>query len=124
MSCESTITELAYLGHDNAVTIVPYSNYTDGVYYDMSAVTLVTVSADLVASIATGDDVTATDATIPAVISYTLVGTQEWNIVIKLGMFVGITAGSYKLRVTITDPTHPNGVVVADDVLVDVVEIP
>jgi hypothetical protein len=47
-----------------------------------------------------------------------------WQIHMKVGLFVGIVAGSYKLRVIIINPDYTNGLVVADDLLVDVIEVP
>ncbi len=119
--------EQAYLGHDNPVSITPYSDYSTRENWDMITTTSVTVSADLVTSVATGDDIVMTSAANPTVVFFNQVdvdGVLIWQIHMKVGMFVGIVAGTYKLRVIIIDPTNTNGLVVADDLLVDVVDVP
>jgi hypothetical protein len=114
-----------YLGYDNAVTLVPYSDIADRVYYDMTNVTLVTVIADSTDSTATGDGITALSTDDPQVISFSQVGTTtEWRINVKVGLFTGITAGTYKLRVIAAEPAHPNGLVLTDSVQVTIVDIP
>lgn len=127
MSCDElfTLTELVYLGHDNIVSIIPYSDYINRTNYDMTYVTEVTASADLLTSVATGDDITASSTDSPVTIWWGQVGADnEWQIHLKVGLFVGIAAGSYKIRVVIVDPDYPNGLVIADDLLVDVVDVP
>lgn len=125
MSCDyETITTL-YLGYDNAVTLVPYSDITDRVFYDMANVTNVTVVADSTDSTVTGDGVTMDSDDVPQVIWYEQVGTtDEWRINIKLGLFTGIVPDTYKLRVIATEPAHPNGLVLTDEVQVIVVDVP
>jgi hypothetical protein len=118
-----TTTEL-YLGHDNSVSIVPYSNMTERINYDMTAVTSVTASADLVSSVTTGDDVTASSADVPITVWWDQDADDIWVIHLKVGLFVSIVAGEYKLRVVIIDPAYPNGLVIADDLLVTIVDIP
>ena len=126
--CDTLPAEQVYLGHDNVVSIIPYSDVSARTNFDMTAVTLVEASADLVSSTTTGDDITASSADSPVTIWWNLVttttGEQEWQIHMKVGLFVGITAGSYKLRVIITDPDNLNGLVICDDLLVDVVDVP
>lgn len=119
-----TVTTL-YLGYDNAVTLVPYSDITERVYYDMAAVTSVTVIADSTTSTVTGDGITATSADVPNVVSFEQVGTtDEWRINAKVGLFTGITADTYKLRVIAVEPAHPNGLVLTDSVQVVVTDVP
>jgi hypothetical protein len=118
-----TTTEL-YLGHDNSVSIVPYSNMTERINYDMTAVTSVTASADLVSSVATGDDITASSEDVPITVWWDQDADDIWVIHLKVGLFVSIVAGEYKLRVVIIDPAYPNGLVIADDLLVTIVDIP
>lgn len=114
-----------YLGHDNAVTLVPYADIIERVFYDMSAVTLVTVAADSTSSTTPGDAITMDSDDVPAVITFAQEGTtEEWRISVKLGLFTGITPDTYKLRIIATEPTHPNGLVLTDDVLVTVVDVP
>lgn len=112
-----------YLGHDNAVSVVPYEDIVGRVVYDMTAVTRVTASVDLVDSTVTGDNITASSDDAPTTIWWELVGT-EWRIHFKVGLFVGITAGEYKLRIVLYDPPHANGLVLTDEVLVTVVDVP
>jgi len=112
-----------YLGHDNAVSVVPYSDIVDRVIYDMTNVTRVDASVDLLTSAATGDDITASSDDTPTTVWWDQNGT-EWRIHFKVGLFVGITPGDYKLRIVLFDPTHTNGLVLADDVQVRVVDIP
>ncbi len=119
-----TTNELAYLGLDNAVSIIPYSDYSDRVNWDMSTTTRVDVSADLTTSVATGDDITADSTNDPTLVWYNQDADGVWQIHMKVGLFVGITAGEWKLRVSIVDAVNTNGVVIADDLLVTVVDIP
>jgi hypothetical protein len=119
-----TTTETVYLGHDNAVSIIPYSDFPARTVFDMTAVTLVAVSADLITSLTTGDDVTTDSDDVPITVWWNQDADGIWQIHMKVGMFVGIAAGSYKLRVVITDPAYANGLVIADDLLVDVVDVP
>lgn len=124
MSCSSTDPEVTYLGHDNAVTIIPYSNYAERENYDMSAVTLVTASADLTSSATTGDDIAVDSDDSPTVVWWDQDADDNWQIHLKVGLFSGIAAGSYKIRVVIIEPSNSNGIVIADDLLVDVVDVP
>lgn len=112
-----------YVGYDNAVTVVPYSDIVARTVYDMTLVTRVDASVDLLTSTTIGDAVTASSDDAPTTIWWEQVGT-EWRINFKVGMFVGIVAGEYKLRIIIVDPTHTNGLVIADDILVTVVAAP
>lgn len=121
---EFTTAESVYLGYDNAVSIIPYSDYSEQINYDMTNVTIVTVSADLTSSVTTGDDVVTDSDAVPLVVWWNQDSGGVWQIHMKVGLFVGIAAGSYKLRVAITDPEHTNGLVIADDLLVDVVDVP
>lgn len=112
-----------YLGHDNAVSVVPYEDIVARTIYDMTAVTVVTASVDLVDSTATGDNITASSEDVPTTIWWEQVGT-EWRIHFKVGLFVGMVAGEYKLRIILYDPPHTNGLVLTDEVLVTVVDVP
>lgn len=124
MTCaDYEVVTSVYKGHDNPVVIVPYSDIAERTLYDMTDVTEVTVSADLTTSAATGDDIEASSTDIPLTIWWAA-ATEGWQIYMKVGMFVGITAGSYKLRVVIYEPDFPNGLVLTDSLLVNVVEVP
>jgi hypothetical protein len=122
--CTFTTPEEVYRTRDNSVTIIPYSDYSALVNYDMTNVTQVIVSADLVTSTTTGDDYTADSVTNPTEVWFNQDADSIWQIHMRIGQFAGIVAGSYKIRVIIIEPTYPNGLVIADDLLVDVVEIP
>jgi hypothetical protein len=124
---ELSSNEQAYLGHDNPVSITPYSDYNDRTNWDMVATIDVIVSADLVSSVATGDDIVMKSSANPTIISFNQVsvgGVLEWQIHMVVGMFTGIAAGEYKLRIIIEDAVNTNGIVITDDLLVDVVDIP
>jgi len=97
---------------------------TERINYDMTAVTSVTASADLVSSVTTGDDVTASSADVPITVWWDQDPDDIWVIHLKVGLFVGIVAGEYKVRVVIIDPAYPNGLVIADDLLVTIVDVP
>jgi hypothetical protein len=112
-----------YLGHDNAVSVVPYEDIVQRTIYDMTDVTQVTASVDPVGSLVTGDSVTASSDDVPTTIWWEQVGT-EWRIHFKVGLFVGVTSGEYKLRIVLYDPPHTNGLVLTDEVLVTVVDVP
>ena len=114
-----------YLGYDNAVTVVPYEDITARTYYDMSGVTLVTAIADSTSSVTTGDGISATSGDAPTTVWFEQIGTtEEWRIHMKVGLFVGITPDTYKLRIIVTDAGHPNGLVLTDSVQVTVVDVP
>jgi hypothetical protein len=114
-----------YLGYDNAVTVVPYEDITARTYYDMSGVTLVTVIADNVDSVVTGDGISATNGDVPTTVWFEQVGTtDEWRIHMKVGLFVGMVPATYDLRIIVTDAGHPNGLVLTDSVKVVVVDVP
>lgn len=126
MSCEDyELVTQAYVGHDNVVTIVPYSDLSARVLYDMTDVTEVTVSADLTTSVTTGDDITASSTDVPVTIWWLFdATTSEWQINMRVGRFIGIAAGEYKLRVVIIEPDFPNGLVLTDSLRVSVVATP
>lgn len=111
-----------YLGHDNAVSVIPYSDIVDRVIYDMTNVTRVDAGVDLITSTVTGDSITASSDDAPTTIWWEQVGT-EWRIHFKVGLFTGITAGEYTLRIILFDPTHTNGLVLTDEVRVNVVDV-
>jgi hypothetical protein len=121
ISCEPVST--VYVGYDNAVTVVPYSDIAERTVYDMTTVTEVRASADLLTSVSQGDDITASSFDAPVTIWWEAVGT-EWRIYLKVGLFVGIAAGEYKLRIILFDPPHANGLVLTDTVEVTVVAAP
>ena len=110
-----------YLSYDNAVTVVPYEDITARTYYDMSGVTLVTVIADSTSSVTTGDGISATSGDAPTTVWFEQVGvTDEWRIHMKVGLFVGMIADTYTLRIIVADVGHPNGLVLTDAVKVEV----
>lgn len=126
MACEDyELVTNAYLGHDNTVTIVPYSDLPERVLYDMAAVTEVQVSADLTTSVTTGDSIAASSDDVPITVWWEQIGTtDEWRVYMKVGLFPSISAGTYKLRVVFIEPTFTSGLVIADDLIVEVVDIP
>jgi hypothetical protein len=127
VSTEFSTTEQAYLGHDNPVSIIPYSNYSERTNWDMAATIDVIVSADLVSSVATGDDIVMKASVNPTIVFFNQVLIKKvlvWQIHMVVGMFTGIAAGEYKLRVIIEDAVNTNGIVIADDLLVTVVDVP
>ena len=114
-----------YLGYDNAVTIVPYEDITERTYYDMTGVTLVTVIADSIDSVTTGDGISATNGDSPTTVWFEQIGTtEEWRIHMKVGLFVNMVPDTYNLRVIVTDATHTNGLVLTNSVQVAVVDVP
>ena len=125
MSCEEyeVVTKM-YVGRDNPVIIVPYSDVVARELYDMTDVTLVQVWADLKSSTVSGDAVTAESTDVPQTITRAKQSSGEWQIDIRVGRFVGIVAGEYNLRVVLTEPNTPNGVVVANDLRVDLIGAP
>jgi len=113
---DNTTTLTLYLGRDNPVALIPYSDTSGNTVFDMTAVTRVTMSADLVASTATGD-ATIGDSDIDAtLVSWLEVEEGEWRIYGKVGMFVGIGAGEYNIRTTLYSPSSPNGLVLPDTI--------
>lgn len=103
-----------YKDRDNAITIVPYSNMSESINYDMTAVTKVVANADLATSTVVGDSIVGDSSVTQAVYWDDLAvvdGVPQWRIYCKIGLFTGIVAGEYILRITIFDPDHPNGLV-------------
>lgn len=105
--------EKAYLGHDNPVTIVPYSDYAARTNFDMTNATDVQVSADLTSSTSSGDAIVTSNSAQSDVVYWNQVG-DEWRIHIVVGRITGIAAGTYNLEVVIFTPTYPNGIVLVD----------
>ena len=123
INCGYDTVSNVYLGYDNAVTVVPYSDINEGTVYDMTNVTEVQGSADLLASVAQGENFVASSDDVAITIWWELVGT-EWRIHLKVGLFTDIVAGEYRLRIILFDPGHTNGLVLTDSVLVNVVATP
>jgi hypothetical protein len=121
--CGLETVNYVYLGYDNAVTVVPYEDIAARVVYDMTAVTKVDASIDLLSSVSSGDAIDASSDDVPTTIWWEQVDT-EWRIHFKVGLFVGAVAGDYKLRIILFDPSHTNGLVLTDSVLVTVVASP
>lgn len=129
MSCADYITPVKlYLSRDNAVTVVPYSDYSERVNYDMTAVTRVVANADLLNDVTVGNSVTGDSDTDPNKVFWDNNNTaNEWRIYAKVGLFTGIVAGTYTVRITIYDPNHPNGLVLPDSdsaLQVEIVALP
>lgn len=105
-----------YKGRDNAITIIPYSDVVELVNYDMTGVTRVTAHADLTTSTTVGDAIVADSPSVDPTVLYwdTSNPEAEWHIYCKVGLFTGIAAGEYTLRITIYDIDHPNGLVLPD----------
>ena len=112
---EGFVTEVVlYKDRDNAVTVIPYSDLPNRVNYDMTAVTRVVANADLITSLAVGDSIVGDSDVTQAVFwnDDTIInGVAQWRIYCKVGLFTGIVAGEYTLRITVFDPDHPNGLV-------------
>jgi hypothetical protein len=122
-----------YKGRDNAVTVIPYADLTADVNYDMTAVTRVLTNADVEGDEIVGNSVIGDSDFDPLLVYWnddTIVGsTPQWRIYCKVGLYdTGtIPAGTYTLRITIFDPTHPNGLVLPDTesaLLVTIVDLP
>ena len=107
-----------YIGRDNAITVIPYCDFANLVNYDMTAVTRVVANADLINTSVVGDSVVGDSAIDPSLVWWDEVtnddGEQEWRIYCKVGLFTGIAAATYLVRITIFDPAHPNGLVLPE----------
>jgi hypothetical protein len=134
-SCDDTIT--LYMNRDNAVTVIPYSDFSERTNYDMATVTRVVANADLVDNVVVGDSVVGDSDDDPGLVWWDQVDTGEldsagdpileWRIYCKVGLFTDVQAGDYTLRVTIFDPGHPNGLVLPrtdSELLVTIVDLP
>jgi hypothetical protein len=133
MSC-NTDAIIVYRTRDNAVTVIPYSDITAGVNYDMSdPTTRVLTNADVVGDTTVGNSVVG-DSDIDPLLVYwnndTIVdGNPQWRIYCKVGLYDSgnITPATYLLRVTIFDAAHPNGLVLPDPdeaLLITVMDLP
>ena len=113
MVCDYMTATKLYLTRDNAVTVVPYSDYSERVNYDMTLVTRVIANADLLTSVTSGDSIVGDSAVVPLLVYWNNTNDlDEWRIYCKVGLFTGIAAGTYTLRITLFDPDHPNGLVI------------
>ena len=121
-----------YKGRDNAVTVIPYSDLSALVNYDMSdPITRVLTNADVIDDTIVGNSIIG-DSNIDPLLVYwnddTLVdGSPQWRIYCKVGLYTGIVAGTYTLRITIFDAAHPNGLVLPDtdeDLIVIIEDLP
>lgn len=100
-----------FLGADNALVVTPIEN---GLPMDLSTTTDVVVAADPEGSTVTGDAITASSSLqANNVVVSDADGT--WRVYAKLGNFTGMVAGDYRVRVTVFNATHPNGLVVLSD---------
>lgn len=120
---EYEVANKVYVGHDNAVTVIPYSDVAASSEYDLTNTTKVEVSADLTTSTSSGDAIVADSDDAGDLVVFEQVG-GSWRIHAKVGLFPGITAGTYVLRHVIYDPTHTNGLVLASDTKVEVIGAP
>lgn len=130
MYCSSSNLTL-YKSRDNAITVVPYSEYALRTNFDMAAVVRVVVNADAVTSTTTGDSFVGDSDVDDTIVWWAEVenaeGVDEWRIFAKVGMFTGIVAGEYTVRITIFDNTHINGLVIPStdtDLIVTIVDLP
>jgi len=134
MSCsDGTITDevTLYKGRDNAVAIIPYSDFSTRTNYDLSATTKIVANADAVGSVSVGDSVVGDSSVDPALVWWAQVTNDEanleWRIYCKVGLFTGILAGQYLLRITLYAPSYTNGFVLPgteSDLLVNVIDLP
>jgi hypothetical protein len=131
MSCDYTVPLKLYKGRDNAVTIVPYSDFSERINYNMTTVTRVVANADLVGDLTVGNSVVGDSAVVPLLVFWNNVaivdGLPQWRIYCKVGMFTGIAAATYTLRITLYDPIHTNGLVLPDTdstLQITIVELP
>ena len=112
---EGYVTEVVlYKDRDNAVTVIPYSDLPNRVNYDMAAVTKVVANADLLTSTTVGDSIVGDSTATTAVFwndDTVIDGVPQWRIYCKVGLFTGIQAATYTLRITVFDPDHTNGLV-------------
>ena len=132
MSCSTEVSVRLYKDRDNAVTVIPYSDLSALVNYDMSdPTTRVLTNADVAGDTQVGNSVIGDSAIDPLLVYWddnTLVNNlPQWRIYCKVGLFTNIVAGAYTLRITIFDAAHPNGLVLPDtdeDLVVIVEDLP
>jgi len=127
-NCGYSFEVTLYKDRDNAVTVVPYSNLSELVNYDMTDVTNVEAYADLTTSTTVGDGYSANYLDDPLKVYWDNNNPDaQWRIYCKVGLFSNIVAGEYTLRITIYDPDHPNGLVLPDSdsaLIVTIVDLP
>jgi hypothetical protein len=126
MACAEALT--LYKNRDNAVTIVPYSDFSEAINYDMTDTIKVVANADLVGSTTVGDSIEIDSNHVSNAVAWTNDNpSAEWRIYCKVGLFPAIAAGTYTLRITIYDAEHPNGLVLPDTdsaLLITIVDLP
>lgn len=106
-------TSKAYLGRDNTVTVIPYSDVAARTNFDLSTATRITAAADLVDSAVSGDAITA-DSDVDADVVRWAEVDGEWRIHLVPGRFTDMVPGVYNIEVVIYTPDYPNGLVLED----------
>jgi hypothetical protein len=120
MSCDGEDSAVRiYRTRDNAVSVIPYSDLSAGTNYDLSdPTTRILTNADVAGDETVGNSVVGDSAVDPLLVYWdddTLVaGVPQWRIYCKVGLYTGIVAETYTLRITIFDAAHPNGLVLPD----------
>ena len=115
MSCDLSATNTLYVDRDNALAVIPYSDIVQRINYDMTDVTRVLVEADPVGSTSSGDATEGDSAVDADLVTWADNNPEDqWRIYCKVGLFTGIEAGEYVLRITLFDSDHPNGLVLTD----------
>lgn len=115
MSCDNgySVAEKLYLGHDNALVVVPYADYSEETNYDMTDITRVVVHADPENSVTTGDAIVG-DSDVANYVTWND-SSGEWRIYAKVGLFPSVAAGIYNMRFTLYDAgQNVNGFVLPD----------
>jgi len=116
-----SVNETVYLLRDNPVSIIPYSDYSKRIVWDMSGTTDVLVTVDNVDSTTPGDAIEVSSSSSPSLIQIIDDGEGGWQINMLIGMFPALTVGEKRVGVVIYDTLNTNGIVVVDDLLATVV---
>lgn len=107
--------ELAFIGRNNALTLIPLANSLTGERMDLSGVTKIDVCVGAAE---------ASSSTSPNIISWeerSVAGVDTWVIDIQPGLVDNLLPGKAKLRVTVFDGATPEGLVVVHDLVLDVI---
>ena len=110
-----TYRELVYIGHSNAITLIPLTDSEAETRMDLSGVTRIDVCIDATAG---------SSDTLPNEISWSerlVDDVLTWVIDIQVGLIPGIVAGNAAMRVVVVDAENTEGLVITHDLALNII---